>query len=246
MGRNSHRKKERHEQRRKEKRKRQAQARARQEGVGFRAPAITGSNAPHRHRISQQAPSAWPGELAEDVAIFDDAALGPLSPELAAQATAVRAALRDALERRGEEGLQRVSSIPRESPFSEWRLFLRGLVEWLEECPDAASDAWKRLNPERRPGRIATVMLLAARADLENATPSADEPCPAQIGSAQAAGSVQVAGTRARAWRGSVWRGVARNGAARPGTAWEGTGKRGPVGAGGTVRYRSRIWPGSV
>src|SRR5690606_1862142 len=40
-------------------------------------------------------------------------------------------------------------------------------VDWLAEDAGAANEAWKRLNPERRPGRIAAAMMLARRSDLE-------------------------------------------------------------------------------
>lgn len=168
MGRKSQQKKERHTRKRLEKRKKQEQSRERRLEVPRRAEVAQGSNSRHRQRLSQQAPRAWAGETPEDVAVFDDSALSVLSPELAQQVSVVREALRDASESRGEDALKRTAAISRSSPLSEWRLFIRGLVDWLADDVAAANEAWKRLSPERRTGRIATAMMLALRPDLEH------------------------------------------------------------------------------
>jgi hypothetical protein len=188
MGSKSQRKKEQFAQRRNEKRKRQQakrrlETRGKQEnsrgpqlGIAPLAEIPLVSNARHRQRLAQQVPQSWPGELPEDAAIFDDAALAKLLPELTPQVSAVREALQDALASRGDDALKRVSAIPRSSPLSEWRLFLRGLIDWLAGASAKAGDTWKRLDPERRPGRIATAMMIALRHDLEHATPCQGQP----------------------------------------------------------------------
>ena len=170
MGSKSQRRKERHAQRRKEKRKQQEQSRVRQ-GILRHDDIPIGSNVRHRQRLTQQIPLAWPGEMSEDVAVFDDAVLSWLPPDLVPQVTAVREALQEALASRGDDALKRVSAIPRGSPLSEWRLFIRGLIDWLAGDTAAAGEAWKRLDPERRPGRIATAMMVALRSDLEHVSP---------------------------------------------------------------------------
>lgn len=175
MGSKSQRRKERHAQRRKEKRKQQEQARIRQ-GILRHDDIPVGSNARHRQRLSQQIPLAWPGELSEDAAVFEEAAFSLLPPDLVPQATAVREALQEALTSRGDDALKRVSAIPRGSPFSEWRLFVRGLVDWLAGDTVAAGESWKRLDPERRPGRIATAMMVALRSDLDLVSPCEGPP----------------------------------------------------------------------
>ena len=134
----------------------------------------------HLRRISQQRPQAWPGECPEDVAVYDDAVLDRLAGELADQVKAVREALQLACDSRGEEALQRVSKIARRSPLSQWRLFLRGLVAWLADDPDAASEVWKRLDLQRRPGRMAVAMMNSLRTDLENASSTQGEPASAE------------------------------------------------------------------
>jgi hypothetical protein len=161
------RKKERRAKRRKEKKKERARRQESRRGPEI----LVGGNARHRQRLSEQIPVVWSGERIEDVAVFDDRALSTLTPELAQQVAAVREALRDALESRGDDALERMSVVARSSPLSEWRLFVRGLVDWLADNAEAASDAWKRLDPERRPGRIAIAMMAALRSDLEQISP---------------------------------------------------------------------------
>src|SRR5262249_40846118 len=162
--RNEKRKRRQQSKKRLEARGRQDHARGRQQEFDRRAEISLASNARHRQRLAQQIPLAWPGERSDDVAVFEDTALTSLPPRLVPQVTAVREALQDALETRGEDALQRVSAIPRGSPLSEWRLFIRGLIDWLADESAAAGEAWKRLDPERRPGRIATAMRVALRA----------------------------------------------------------------------------------
>lgn len=176
MGSKQQRRKERHTQRRKEKRKQQEQTQGRQPGTGGGTEIVVGSNARHRERLSQQIPQAWAGEQPEDVAVFDAAVLATLSPELREQAGAVREALLDALESRPDDALKRVATIPRGSPLSEWRLLIRGLIDWLAGEQDGASEAWKRLDPERRPGRIATSMMVTLRSDLDRLAPRPGPP----------------------------------------------------------------------
>lgn len=164
MGSKAQRRKERHERKRQEKRKKS------RERPQFSRPNIqfaVGSNARHRQRLAEQVPHAWAGESPEDVAVFEDAALASLPTEPAQQVTAIRQALEHASASRAEDAVQCVSVIPRNSPLSEWRIFIRGLVDWLADNTEAARETWTRLNPERRPGRIATAMMLSLRSDLE-------------------------------------------------------------------------------
>jgi hypothetical protein len=172
MGSKSQRQKERHTRKRQEKKKKQQGQQGQSRGRPYEVPAIAvGSNERHRQRLSQQLPRAWASETPEDVAVFDDSVLATLSPDVAQQVSIVREALREATESRGEEAVKRVSVISRSSPLSEWRLFIRGLVDWLAGDTNAASEAWQRLDRERRPGRIATAMMIALRSDLEHVAP---------------------------------------------------------------------------
>jgi hypothetical protein len=169
MSTRSQRRKEKHKKKRQEKkeqqRKRQEEA---QRAPYTRTPDMPmGTNARHRQRLMEQAPKAWPSELPEDVAVFDEAAFAALPLELAEQALAVREALQWACDSRGEEAVKCTAAIPRSSPYSEWRLLVRGLVSWLAGDANSASEAWQRLSPERRPARIATAMMNSLRTDLD-------------------------------------------------------------------------------
>jgi len=130
-------------------------------------PQATGSGTRHLRRLERQVPQAWEDEPREDVAVFDDSVWTSLPANEAGYVSAVREALVEACASRGDEALKRVADIPRRSPLSEWRLFLRGLVPWLAQETERASQAWSRLNPERRPGRIAAAMMIALRTDLD-------------------------------------------------------------------------------
>lgn len=169
MGARSQRRKEKHKKKRQEKkdqlRKRQQDTRR---ALSMPMPEIVpGGNSRHHQRVLAQVPQAWPGEAPEDVAIFDDAVLKTLSPDLADQATAVRDALQLACDSQEEEALKRTASIPRSSPYSQWRLFVRGLISWLDDDAASASESWERLDAQRRPARIATAMMNSLNPNLE-------------------------------------------------------------------------------
>lgn len=136
---------------------------------------LTGSTR-HQQRISKQRPEMWPGENPHDVAVYDDTALATLAPELAGQVTAIREAFQLACDFRGEEAIQRTSGIARSSPFSEWRLFIRGLTAWLADEYEKAGEAWGRLDAERRPARIAATMMNALREDVTNTSATHHQP----------------------------------------------------------------------
>ncbi len=129
----------------------------------------------HQQRVEAQQPVAWAEERIEDVAIFDDAALASLSSEMQEQATAVRAALKAACESNAESALSLVAGVPRSSPYSDWRLFLRGLVKWFENDLPASMEAWSRLDESRRPARIAAVMTKSQQLQMPVAEANKEE-----------------------------------------------------------------------
>jgi hypothetical protein len=175
MGSNSQRRKQRQARLDRQARKRQGK-RSKEKSRGgqpvFRrvAAIALGSNSRHRQRLALQVPRAWEGETLVDTAVFDDAVFAALPQDDAQQVAVVREALAHATANRGDEALKCTSVIARSSPLSEWRLFVRGLVDWLANDTAAAEEAWKRLDAERRPGRIATALMLALRTDLDVVT----------------------------------------------------------------------------
>lgn len=127
-------------------------------------------------RIAKQSTVAWQGEPVEDLAIFDDAVLATLDGELAQQVTWVRQSLGEVCGRCAGEAVERLATIPRRSPLADWRILVRGLVSWQAGGLTQASEAWSRLDRQRRPWRIAASLMLAHRDDLTelrlNASPS--------------------------------------------------------------------------
>lgn len=138
-----------------------------------RKPAVTAVANPVRlmRRITRLRPRCWDKECVEDVAVFDDAALASLNGDIAEQVIAVRESLQCVYESLGDEAKRRLSSIPRSSSMSQWRLLIRGLIDWYDDEVTSASDAWSRLDPQRRPARIASALLASGHDDLDTLKP---------------------------------------------------------------------------
>lgn len=103
-------------------------------------------------------PTATADEPLEDRAVFDPAAAGTLPDDLARQATLVRESLELVSAGHDQAAVDRMGSISRQSPFAEWRLFVRGQVAFQAGDGAAAREAWSRLDPIRRPARIARTL----------------------------------------------------------------------------------------
>ncbi len=103
-------------------------------------------------RLGKQTPEAWTGELPQDVALFDESRLVQLSAEEAAEARGCEKCSREVWERRLHDNVESLSSIPRRSPYSEWRMFVRGLVAWQAGSLEEAKDVWARLDKCRDRG----------------------------------------------------------------------------------------------
>ena len=134
-----------------------------------RKPTATAFRNPERlaRRVARVRPVAWKGESSVDAAVFDDAVLDELEPEIAAEVRLVREALAMVADPLAGDVNQRLSTISRRSPLSEWRLLLRGLVSWYANRTDEAQESWKRLDRERRPSRIAAALTASGREDLD-------------------------------------------------------------------------------
>ena len=120
-----------------------------------------------KQRLAKRMPDAWIGEAPADAAVFETAAFNGLTPDLQSHVTAVREALKHVCASQASEAAARIAEIPRSSPLSEWRLFIRGLTSWLDDDHSKAKDIWNRLDATRRPGRIATAIIAAPLPDLE-------------------------------------------------------------------------------
>lgn len=104
------------------------------------------------------APVAAPEELAEDRAIFDAIARAGLPEPLRAEADLVCDALDLCARGESAAAVERVGGIGRKSPYADWRLFLRGLAPFHQGDLATAREAWSRIDPSRRPGRIASAL----------------------------------------------------------------------------------------
>ncbi len=133
-----------------------------------RAPRQTVARSPDglKKRLDRKRPIAAPAEPPEDVAVFDATVRSTLPSEVADQAKSVSESLRLVSESHDADALERIREIPRRSPLSEWRLFIRGLVDWYARRIDAAAESWSRLDDSRRPARIAATLQASLREDL--------------------------------------------------------------------------------
>jgi hypothetical protein len=107
----------------------------------------------------QLKPRPWPDEQPEDVAVFSKEARNALSEPSRSQAEAVGEALEQVAQGEFAEATARLKEIPRSSPLAEWRLFLRGLIAHYQADLESARQNWARLDPARRPARIAAALL---------------------------------------------------------------------------------------
>lgn len=122
-------------------------------------------------RLAQVRPRATAGEMVEDVAVFDAEVRKSLPEESAALATMVAEAFQAIQAGRDDDALKILTAVPRTSPFSQWRLFAKGLIDWYEDQVDDAIEAWRRLESSRRPARIARSLLASRRDDLGKIQP---------------------------------------------------------------------------
>lgn len=79
-------------------------------------------------------------------------------PAMAKDAAAVRRALDQVAAGDGEAALAGLSYIPRNSPFADWRLFVRGLAAYYRQDEHEAQASWGRLDPARVPAKIARIL----------------------------------------------------------------------------------------
>lgn len=106
-------------------------------------------------------PSPATGESIEDLAVFTKASREQLSSELQLQADAIGNALEQVYEGDFDRAMEGLKSIPRGSPYADWRLFVRGLISHYAGGLENARENWQRLDLARRPARIASTLLLA-------------------------------------------------------------------------------------
>ncbi|WP_146583004.1 hypothetical protein [Neorhodopirellula pilleata] len=117
-------------------------------------------------RLAKQTPEPWEDEPIEDVALFQEHVLTKLSDDLADQARMIREAMEHIGSYMPGDALEALHVIPRRSPYSQWRLFLKGLAAWMKDDLATAQEVWSRLDRHRRPHRIAVSLVMAHCDDL--------------------------------------------------------------------------------
>lgn len=106
-------------------------------------------------------PNPSEGELLEDLAILSNTTRETLQPELRQEAEAVVEALDAVAKGEFDRAISGLAGIARSSLYSDWRLFVRGLVALYQLDTELARQNWSRLDRQRRPARMATTLLLA-------------------------------------------------------------------------------------
>ncbi len=127
-----------------------------------RTPLVTGGVLANRYEeLMNLKPKPADGEQVEDLAVFARVARDQLPSPMQLEAGAVSQALDLVAKGDYQAGLDAVKGIARSSPYAEWRLFLRGLVAFYQNEVETARENWRRLTPQRRPARIAAVLLIS-------------------------------------------------------------------------------------
>jgi len=106
-------------------------------------------------------PVVGPSELVEDAAVFNREMRLSLAGELQVGAAKVIESLELTSLGQFEEAVAKLKDIARSSPFSDWRLFVRGLHAFYADDIETARQNWSKLDVTRRPARIASTLLLA-------------------------------------------------------------------------------------
>ena len=108
---------------------------------------------PEQLRLNTASPEMQ-AELADIFLIHGDQS-PDLHPETIADAKCVQEALRKIECKEDDEAIACLRPISFRSPLAEWRLFLRGLMDYYHGEDDKTEESWRRLSRERAPWRIA-------------------------------------------------------------------------------------------
>jgi hypothetical protein len=117
-------------------------------------------------------PRPAPNERTEDLAVFTNTARELLPEDLQQECSKVMEALELAFQGDFTQANERLKNIPRNSPYADWRLFLRGLCGFYSSDFEVARQNWQRLDTSRRPARIAATLLSAELQEPLGAIPT--------------------------------------------------------------------------
>ena len=90
--------------------------------------------------------------------LFDLAVQHPekAAPEDKELVLLIRESLKALEQSQDDAALELLRSVPRQSPGSQWRVFIRGLLGWYRQDAEAVEANWSRLEAQRLPARLAT------------------------------------------------------------------------------------------
>lgn len=108
---------------------------------------------------------------AADLAVLNLNNAKTAAPEIRHGAALVIAALDKLDAGQDTDALELLKDISRQSPFADWRLFVRGLIAYYRKDQETAQANWSRLDAERIPGRLTQLLNAIRQTDLE-LTPS--------------------------------------------------------------------------
>ena len=89
--------------------------------------------------------------------LFDLAVQHPekAAPEDKELVLLIRESLKALEQSQDDAALELLRSVPRQSPGSQWRVFIRGLLGWYRQDAEAVEANWSRLEAQRLPARLA-------------------------------------------------------------------------------------------
>ncbi len=97
--------------------------------------------------------------LAADQAVIHPERMRDISPEMAREAGLIRQSLEKLQAGDDERGLALLRDLPRSSPLSDWKFFVRGLAAHYRGNSAEAQSNWDRLDENRKPRQIVNRLL---------------------------------------------------------------------------------------
>ena len=107
-------------------------------------------------------PHPTENEPIEDLAVFSSVHRQQLPVAIQAESVLVGNALASVQADQFDDAISTLKEIGRASVFSDWRLFIRGLICFYQKDFENAKNNWSRMDPIRRPARIAAALYGAA------------------------------------------------------------------------------------
>ena len=108
-------------------------------------------------------------ELAADSAVIHPERMQDLSAEMAREASLIRESLEKVTAGDMENGMALLRDLPRSSPLSDWKFFVRGLAAYYQGKSEEAQTNWSRLDAKRKAFAIAARLGRIAAGGEKNA-----------------------------------------------------------------------------